>query len=104
MKILALLKDFFDRKIRGKIAECPPHVLGERGKDISLSLDYVLHEEITRFLQTHFQFPVLSEEEQTPLDFRQYEEYVWILDPLDGSMNYSRSIPINDGKRQTARI
>ena len=94
MNILRTLQDFF-AGLQQQLKKWTPEILTEREKDISLALDKQLHEEINYFLRTHFQFPILSEEAQNPLDFQHYEEYVWIVDPLDGSMNYSREIPIS---------
>lgn len=63
------------------------------GKDIKLSLDRILHEKITRMLQSLNDFPVLSEEEKATLDFTQKTQLQWIIDPLDGSLNHFRGIP-----------
>lgn len=70
-------------------------ILSEIQKDISLSTDKYLNKEITTFLQSNFPYPVLSEESKEQLDFRDYDDYFWIIDPLDGTLNYSRSIPIS---------
>lgn len=64
-------------------------------KDISLSTDKYLDKEITTFLQSNFPYLVLSEESGKQSDFRDYDDYFWIIDPLDGTLNYSRSIPIS---------
>jgi myo-inositol-1(or 4)-monophosphatase len=64
-------------------------------KDISLSTDKYLDKEIRTFLQSNFPYPILSEESGKQSDFRDYDDYFWIIDPLDGTLNYSRSIPIS---------
>ncbi len=64
------------------------------GKDIKLGLDRILHEKITSMLQSLNDFPVLSEEEKTTLDFTQKTQLQWIIDPLDGSLNHFRGIPL----------
>ena len=70
-------------------------VLSEINKDISLSTDKYLDKEITTFLQSNSPYPVLSEESGKQSDFRDYDDYFWVIDPLDGTLNYSRSIPIS---------
>jgi myo-inositol-1(or 4)-monophosphatase len=72
----------------------PQSIIAEVKKDISLSTDKYLHNEITNFLQSNSSYPILSEESEGQSDFREFDDYFWIIDPLDGTLNYSRSIPI----------
>ena len=64
-------------------------------KDISLSTDKYLDKEIKMFLQANFSYPILSEESREQPDFSEFEDYFWIIDPLDGTLNFSRFIPIS---------
>jgi myo-inositol-1(or 4)-monophosphatase len=82
------------KAMANKYKEIPPHILNENKKDISVSLDKILHTNITGFIQSGSKFPILSEEGESKIDFRECEDYFWILDPLDGSLNYSRRIPM----------
>ena len=81
--------------IRYRLIKEKGSVLSEIKKDISLSTDKYLDKEITTFLQSNLPYPILSEESGKKLDFRDYDDYFWIIDPLDGTLNYSRSIPIS---------
>jgi len=69
-------------------------ILSEKEKDISISTDKIFHEGIVSFLLDKYDYPVLSEEDNKPKDFKTFSEYYWILDPLDGSFNYFRGIPV----------
>jgi len=82
-------------KIRNSLITDKRSILSEIQKDISLSTDKYLHTEITNFLQSDFPYPILSEEVEQQSDFREFADYFWIIDPLDGTLNYSRSIPIS---------
>jgi myo-inositol-1(or 4)-monophosphatase len=82
-------------KIRNSLITDKRSILSEIQKDISLSTDKFLDKEITTFLQSNFPYPILSEESGKQVDFRDYDDYFWIIDPLDGTLNYSRSIPIS---------
>ncbi|MBT6113895.1 MAG: inositol monophosphatase [Candidatus Marinimicrobia bacterium] len=64
-------------------------------KDIKLNLDAEINSKIILFLKKQFSYPILSEEETKQLSFNNYEDKVWIVDPLDGSLNFSRGIPIS---------
>lgn len=83
------------KEIRNRLKIDDGAVISEIQKDISLSTDKYLHKEITTFLQSRFPYPILSEEVEQQSDFREFDDYSWIIDPLDGTLNYSRSIPIS---------
>ena len=83
------------RGIRERLLKEKGAILSEIQKDISLSTDKFLDTEITTFLQAHSPYPILSEESGKQMDFHDFDDYVWIIDPLDGTLNYSRSIPIS---------
>ena len=70
-------------------------VLEHREKDISLSTDKFLHQEITELIRSLSDLPVLSEEDEHPLGFLEQKENYWIIDPLDGTVNYFRGIPVS---------
>lgn len=63
------------------------------GRDIKLQLDTTSEEKIISSLQSQFDHPILSEESgmngQTTLN-----QPYWIIDPIDGTMNYSRNCPL----------
>ncbi|HHY1437482.1 TPA: inositol monophosphatase family protein [Campylobacter jejuni] len=61
------------------------------GKDIKLQADLDAEKIICRVLTTSFSYPILSEESYR---LEATDGLYWILDPLDGSLNYSRDIPI----------
>ncbi|MBO8151897.1 MAG: inositol monophosphatase [Candidatus Marinimicrobia bacterium] len=69
-------------------------VLMDKGKDIKIKLDVELNRKIVDFLRKNFDYDVLSEEESDGEDFTEFESFYWIVDPLDGSLNYSRGIPL----------
>jgi len=59
------------------------------GKDIKVDTDYSAHKIIVENLQKSG-IPILSEEDAT----HNFEKNLqWIVDPLDGSLNFLRSIP-----------
>ena len=67
-----------------------PEVLAVNGREVKLSIDFTIEDLIINELRMSSEFPILSEESShTPLD----ENYRWIVDPLDGSVNWWRGIP-----------
>ncbi len=63
-------------------------------RDVKLQADYESNKFIISELSGFSNFKILSEETEEwsfPLDD---DELYWIVDPLDGSVNYSRSIPL----------
>lgn len=71
------------------------NIISENGKDIKLNLDAEINNKIISFLANKFQYPILSEEQENQTSFKKYKEKFWIIDPLDGSLNFSRNIPIS---------
>jgi myo-inositol-1(or 4)-monophosphatase len=65
----------------------------EQGRDIKLEADYFLHTELCSRLMRKTHIHSMSEE-----DLQSHGNLgnttVWIIDPLDGSMNYSRGLPL----------
>ena len=65
-------------------------VLSDRNRDIKLNVD--LKSESIIFKKLSKYYPVLSEESGGVL---LKNNAVWIVDPLDGTVNYQRKIPLN---------
>ena len=61
------------------------------GKDIKLSSDKKSEKEIVRLLQERSEYPILSEE-CGMVPGKQDSEYLWIIDPLDGTANYLKGL------------
>ncbi|WP_169517971.1 inositol monophosphatase family protein [Sediminispirochaeta bajacaliforniensis] len=70
-------------------------ILSAEKKDISLSTDKYINDRIASFLKNSFPYPVLSEENDIKTNYLNYDQCFWILDPLDGTLNYSRDIPLS---------
>lgn len=64
------------------------------GKDIKLQADLESEEIIINVLSQHFNYPILSEESGELNDFSQEGRY-WVVDPIDGTLNFSRAIPFS---------
>jgi len=62
-------------------------------RDLKLEADYALHQFICEALGKRSGFPVISEESPTDHWKQVNHGYVWIVDPLDGSLNFARGIP-----------
>ena len=62
------------------------------GKDIKLKADLEAESLIKNHVLSHSNFPVLGEETGPSID--DLGETFWVVDPLDGTANYSRGIPI----------
>lgn len=66
----------------------------QNGKDIKLELDKIAEEKIISALTKEFNYPILSEEQGLTKDILLNQPY-WIVDPIDGSMNFSRNNPLS---------
>ena len=82
------------RSRRNEILKDKVIILAESERDVSISSDKKLHKSLVKFLASVSEYPILSEEDEKPKDISSYKDYVWILDPLDGSMNFLRNIPL----------
>ncbi len=71
------------------LRELKPKVLSSVGKDIKLTADIEAHTLIIGTLR-ETGIPILSEED---VDHSHSKGLTWIIDPLDGSLNYMRGIP-----------
>lgn len=71
----------------------PVEVLSEAAHDIKLKADQLAEERILAVLKDHFPLPVLTEEsgEHGAVEAR---GRMWVVDPLDGTFNYSRGVPL----------
>jgi len=69
-------------------------VMSSKGRDIKLEADALLHRELTRRLEQMSGIPCLSEENVSSHNLLAQNVSFWIVDPLDGSMNFSRRIPL----------
>ncbi|KYG64740.1 hypothetical protein AZI86_11065 [Bdellovibrio bacteriovorus] len=66
-------------------------VISQSDKDIKLSADIAAQSAIIQILQQKSSFRIISEEQKnSPITDN---ETVWIVDPLDGTLNFSRDIP-----------
>jgi len=68
------------------------HVNLEIGRDVKIEADIQSEAIIIEFLSRETEFSILSEERG--LVSGKDEEYLWVVDPVDGSLNYSRGIPL----------
>jgi len=68
-------------------------VLADSGHDIKIASDIESERIILDYLKEKSNFSVLSEE--SGLITRDGQRFTWIVDPLDGSLNYMRGIPFS---------
>lgn len=68
------------------------HTIRSKGfRDIVTEADTASQDAILKIIRQHFpEHDVLSEEGQAS---RQAHEWLWVVDPLDGTVNYSRCLP-----------
>ena len=67
-------------------------ILCNDGRDIKLQLDTDTEEIIKRSLSSNSSFSILGEETGLSNDLG---EFYWVVDPLDGTSNFLRNIPIS---------
>ena len=67
-------------------------ILLNQDRDLKLQLDIDTENLIKDFISTNSHFSILGEE-TGPSD--KLEEYFWVIDPLDGTSNFLRGIPIS---------
>ena len=63
------------------------------GKDVKLSADRESEDIIVEILKSKSDFPILSEESGSTNENANSSSLRWIVDPLDGSVNFFRDIP-----------
>ena len=66
-------------------------VLSNEGRDIKLKADLESERVIKEYLLANSNFPILAEESGANQDLG---GFFWVVDPLDGTSNYSRDFPI----------
>ncbi len=76
-------------------------IVSSQGHDIKLVADLESEKRVVEVLRRETEFPILSEEGgwisdsgRTPSDLLQGETPVWVVDPLDGSFNFHRGLPM----------
>jgi myo-inositol-1(or 4)-monophosphatase len=62
-------------------------------KDIKLTADIEAEQSIKNIISAESSYPILAEESGKSVE--KLGDTYWIIDPLDGTANYSRSIPIS---------
>ena len=87
-KSAAVLAGQFLKKHQGKSLK----ILSNDGRDIKLQLDLDTEEIIKQHLSSQTSYSVLGEE-LGPSD--SLGEFYWVVDPLDGTSNFLRKIPIS---------
>ncbi len=70
-------------------------ILADFERDIKIRGDIKLNEIIVNHLTNGSPYPVFSEEGGNSIVEWTKEKYRWIVDPLDGSLNFSRGIPLS---------
>ena len=65
----------------------------DKGHDIKLSIDRFSERRIVQYLKKHSSFSILSEE--AGMIKGKDEEYQWVVDPIDGTINYFHQIPLS---------
>ena len=66
-------------------------VVIDEGRDIKLKVDQEAEKIITNFLSSRSNIPIMGEEFGAS---QELEDDFWLIDPLDGTSNYYRNIPI----------
>jgi len=67
----------------------------DSGRDIKIEADYELERVIIENITQKSEYPILSEERGVVDNHGDGNGYRWIIDPLDGSLNFFRGIPMN---------
>lgn len=65
----------------------------EKGRDIKLKADLESEKLIIDFITSQSDYPILGEETGKSVD--DLKDIFWVIDPLDGTANYNRGIPIS---------
>ncbi len=75
------------------LAHRPLEVVAEAAHDIKLRADQLAEARILDVLSADFPLPVLTEESGEHGDLTETSR-MWVVDPLDGTFNYSRGMPM----------
>jgi len=93
-KIVADIIGFARNKLRNYVKENSSKIIYSTGKDIKITTDKELNAIIVEYLKANYEYPIISEESNPQVDINDLDDFVWIIDPLDGSLNYHRGIPL----------
>ena len=66
-------------------------ILSNEGRDVKLKADLESEKVIKEYLLSNSDFPILAEESGANQDLG---DSFWVVDPLDGTSNYSRDFPM----------
>ena len=69
-------------------------VIANQERDIKLAADQASEKVILKVLQDNSSFPILTEEQGQVAGGEGDTDFCWIVDPLDGSLNYFQGIPL----------
>ena len=68
-------------------------IVADTGRDVKHGADFASEKIIMERLGRYSEIPVLSEEAGAVGEFGTQDRF-WVIDPLDGTLNYSRNIPL----------
>ncbi len=74
-----------------KVASAPLSLLA---RDVKVKGDIISEKIIVQYLQKKSKFSILSEEDRATGNFV-HDVYCWLVDPLDGTLNYYQGIPLS---------
>ncbi|WP_417454749.1 inositol monophosphatase family protein [Kiloniella sp.] len=63
-------------------------------RDIKVKGDLLAEEIIISGLKAGSEFPIFSEEAGWAVEDQEDQSFMWVVDPLDGTYNYSRGVPL----------
>jgi myo-inositol-1(or 4)-monophosphatase len=72
----------------------PGNIIRNDGRDLKHQADIVLNTIINEYLNKYSSFPILSEEGIKDVE-NFHDTPLWIVDPLDGTVNFSRGIDMS---------
>ncbi len=67
-------------------------ILSNKGRDLKLQVDIDAEKIIKESITQQSSLPILAEESGMSTE---PDEYFWVVDPLDGTSNFLRNIPIS---------
>ena len=70
-------------------------ILLNEGRDLKLQIDVDAEKIIKDHLIAKSSFPILAEESGVSNELNELNEFYWVVDPLDGTSNFLRNIPIS---------
>lgn len=80
-------------RLLGELRQKPVEVLSEEGHDIKLKADQLAEDLILKALGERLPLPVLTEESGEHGGVAENAR-MWVVDPLDGTFNFSRGLPL----------